>query len=205
MSAIAKRKLTTAEYLAIEANAPFKSEFFDGEMYAMAGASPEHNYVTENLSVEIGGRLKGGPCRTVSSDLRLKIERTGLYTYPDLMIICNRPEYDPADRNTLLNPFVVFEVLSPSTASYDRGTKRRHYQKLDSVREVVLVSQDEPVIEVYSRQPNGTWVLTTFEDPAGEFALTSVPVSVPMADVYRGVEFPPRELKSTDPRETQAP
>jgi Uma2 family endonuclease len=121
------------------------------------------------------------------------------------MIICDRPEFDPADRNTLLNPQVVFEVLSPSTESYDRGTKRRHYEKLQSVREVVLVSRDEPVIEVYSRQPNGTWLLTTFEDPAGEFALTSVPVSVPMVDAYRGVEFPPRVLKSTDSGELRAP
>lgn len=126
----------------------------------------------------------------MSSDQRLKASRTGLYTYPDIMILCGPPEFDPQNANTILNPAVVIEVLSPSTEAYDRGVKFRHYQKLPSVREIVLVNQDEPVIEVFARQADGRWVLGTFEDQAGSFALTIVPVTVSLADVYRDVTFP---------------
>ena len=192
MSAVPKpRKLTVAEYLAIEAKAPTKSEFYDGDMFAMAGAAPEHCFVTENLSVELGGKLKGGPCRTVSSDLRLKVSWTGLYTYPDLMILCGPPEYDPADRNTLLNPTVVVEVLSPSTERYDRGAKFRNYQQIPTFQEYVLVAQDEAVIERFVRQADGSWAMVSFVGLADTFALHSIPVQIPMADIYAGVEFPP--------------
>src|SRR5262245_54952093 len=183
MSAAPKRKLTTAEYLAFERNAEQKHEFVNGEMFAMAGASPEHNSVTENLSIEIGSRLKGGPCRTYSRDLRVKVHRTGLYTYPDLIVVCGKPEFDPLHRDTLVNPQVVFEVLSPSTESYDRGAKFRHYQQLPSVREYVLVSQDRAQVDRFVRQPDETWVLTVFADPAAEFSLATVPVHFPLADV----------------------
>lgn len=179
-----------AEYLAIEEKAETKCEFYDGEMFAMTGASPPHNIVKDNLVVEVGSRLKGGSYRTMSSDQRVHIPRTGLYTYPDLVIVCGRPEYDPADPNTLVNPVVVVEVLSPSTEGYDRGAKVRQYQKLASVREIVLVSQTQPLVQVFARQADGRWLLTTFDDLSGEFALTSVPVAVPLADVYRDVEWP---------------
>lgn len=195
MSAIPKKKLTEAEYLAIERAAEFKSEFHDGEMFAMAGASRQHNEVKENLIGELFGRLRGGSCRTYSSDQRLKVPRTRLYTYPDIVIVCGRAEFDPADADTLVNPQVVIEILSKSTEAYDRGTKFRHYQRLPSIREYVLVSQDRVRVERFVRQPDETWVLTTFEDPAGEFALATVPVRVPLSDVYRGVEplEPPME------------
>ncbi|MFO0811351.1 MAG: Uma2 family endonuclease [Gemmataceae bacterium] len=201
MSAIPKpRKLTVAEYLAIEAKAETKSEFYDGEMFAMAGASPPHNFIKENLSVEVGSRLRGSRCRTLSGDQRVMIPRTGLYTYPDLVIVCGRPEFDPADPNTLINPVVVVEILSPSTERYDRGAKFRQYQKLASVGEIVLVSQDQPLVQVFARQPDGRWLLTTFDDPSGEFSLTSVPVAVPLADVYRDVEWPDAPADNPPPQ-----
>jgi Uma2 family endonuclease len=190
MSAVPKRKLTEAEYLAIERAAEFKNEFFNGEMFAMAGASREHNAIKENLIVELGSRLKGSPCRTYSSDQRLKVSRTGLYTYPDIVIVCGQAEYAENDRDTLLNPTVVIEVLSPSTEKYDRGTKFRQYQKLPSLKEYVMVSQSEPVCERYARRPDGTWALTVVEDLAGELAFESVPARIPLADIYAGVEFP---------------
>ncbi len=191
MSGIPKpRKLTVAEYLVIEAAAEIKSEFYDGEMFAMTGANPPHNIVKDNLVGELHARLKGESCRTMSSDQRVMIPRTGLYTYPDIVIVCGRPEYDPADANTLVNPVVVVEILSPSTEGYDRGAKFRHYQKLASIREIVLVSQTQPLVQVFARQADGRWLLTTCDDLAGEFALTSVPVAVPLADVYRDVEWP---------------
>lgn len=195
MTALPKKKLTEAEYLAIERAAEVKSEFYGGEMFAMAGATPRHNEVKENLIGELYGRLKGGRCRTYSSDQRVKVDRTGLYTYPDLVIVCGKPEFAPNDPDTLVNPQVVIEILSKTTESYDRGKKFQHYKRLPSVQEYVLVSQDRIQIERLVRQPDETWVLTTFDDPAGEFALATVPVRVPLADVYRGVESlePPLE------------
>jgi len=194
MSAIPKpHKLTTIEYLAIEEKAEFKSEYYNGEMFATAGANEKHNFVNENLVLEVGSRLKGGPCRTVSRDMRMKVEETGLYTYPDMMIFCGKPEYDSLNKNTLINPAVVFEVLSQSSENYDRGAKFRMYQKRLSIREIVLVSQDQPLIQVFTRQPDETWLLTTFDDMTGNFSLLTLPVSVPMVDVYRDVEFASQE------------
>ncbi|MFO0851371.1 MAG: Uma2 family endonuclease [Gemmataceae bacterium] len=193
MSAAPKpRKLTVAEYLAIENAAERKSEFYDGEMFLMAGASPDHNAIKDNLIVEIGGRLRGSPCRTYSSDQRVKVDATGLFTYPDIVIVCDRPQFDADDPLALTNPVALVEVLSPGTAGYDRGTKFRHYQQMPSVREVVLVSQDRVFVEVFVRQPDGSWRLTVADDPAGELALSTLPVRVPLADVYRGVKVPDR-------------
>src|SRR3954469_18701066 len=131
MTAVPRIRLTPAEYLAIERKAEFKSEYLNGEMFAMAGASPAHNSVKENLIVRLGGRLWGGPCRSYSSDQRVKVSATGLYTYPDIVIVCGTPEFDDADRDTLVNPRAIIEVLSDSTAGYDRGPKFRHYQRIE--------------------------------------------------------------------------
>ncbi len=189
MSAEPKKKLTEDEYLAIERGAVFKSDFYDGEMFATAGASRAHNELKDNLIIEVGSQLKGGRCRTYSADMRVKVKRSGLYTYPDILIVCGPPEVDPKHPDTLLNPQVVIEILSDSTESYDRGAKFRHYKRLASVQEYVLVSQDLVQVERFVRQPDETWILTTYDDPAGDFALATVPVRVPLADVYRGVEL----------------
>ena len=191
MSAVPKPKLTVAEYLAIEREAEFKSEFYDGEMFAMAGASLEHNRVSENLSIEIGKRLTSGPCQSFSRDLRVRIERTGLYCYPDLVIVCGEPLMADEDEDTLVNPCVVFEVLSPSTERYDRTIKLRHSKQLQSVQEYVLVAQDEPLCERFTRQPDGSWTHAEFVGLNATLELTAVPVAVPLADVYTRVTFPP--------------
>ena len=190
MSALPKRKLTATEYLDIERRAEFKSEFFDGEMFAMAGASRHHNIVNENLSTELGARLKGGRCRTLSRDQRVRIERTGLYCYPDLVIVCGTPEYAVEDPDTLINPRAIIEVLSGSTERYDRTTKYRHYQKLPSVTEYILVSQDEPLCERFTRLADGTWTVASFVGLDSILVLTSVPVEIPLADIFNGVTFP---------------
>lgn len=198
MSAAPKRKLTPAEYLVIEKKATFKSEFFDGEMFplhrdapvGMAGASRPHNRVNENLSVEIGGRLKGGQCQSYSRDQRVLVDRTGLYTYPDLLIVCGEVETATDDEDTITNPRVVVEVLSPSTERYDRTTKFRHYQQIPTAQEYLLVSQTEPLCERFTRQADGSWALVSFVGLEAVLALTSVPVQVPLADIYAGVEFP---------------
>ena len=191
MTAVPKTKLTEAEYLAIESAAAFKSEFYNGEMFVVIGPSRQHCEIKENLVGEIGSRLKGGPCRTYSADMRVKVERTGLYTYPDVLIACGKPEFERAHgSDTLLNPQVIIEILSDSTEKYDRGAKFLQFQKLPSVREYVLVSQDMVRVERFVRQSDETWVLTIFDDPAAEFSLATVPVRVPLADIYRGVELP---------------
>jgi Uma2 family endonuclease len=190
MSAVPKRKLSPAEYLAIEKKAEFKSEFFNGEMFAMAGASRPHNRVKDNLIGELFTRFKGGPCQTFSSDQRVLVDRTGLYTYPDLLIVCGEVESMEDDEDTITNPRVIVEVLSPSTERYDRGAKFRNYQQVPSLTEYVLVAQDEAVVERFVRQADGTWGYTSFVGLEAVLALSSVPVSVPLADVYAGVEFP---------------
>jgi Uma2 family endonuclease len=189
MSAIPKPRLTPEEYLARERVAEFKSEYYQGEMFAMAGASREHNYVKDNLIIEVGARLRGTPCRTSSSDQRVKVFATGLYTYPDIVIQCGQAEYDPLDKDTLLNPVAIIEVLSPSTENYDRGAKFRQYQQLASVQEYVLVSQSEPLCERYVRQAEGGWKYDAVSGLDGEFAFITIPVRIPMADIYRDVEF----------------
>ena len=191
MSAIPKRKMTAAEYLEIERNAEFKSEFFNGEMFAMAGASYQHNIVKDSLVFELRLRLMGSSCRTSSSDQRVRIDASGLYVYPDIVIVCGDPEFSTHDPLSLINPRVIVEVLSESTQRYDRTTKFRHYAKLSSLQEYILVSQDEPLIERFVRQADGLWGLRMFHSLAETFSLASIPVEIPMADLYRDVTFPP--------------
>jgi Uma2 family endonuclease len=190
MSAVPKTRLTPEQYLAIERKAAYKSEYYNGEMFAMAGASEPHNRIKDNLIGELYGRLKGSGCHSYSSDMRVKVSRTGLYTYPDVVIVCGRPELEDAVGDTLLNPQVVIEVLSDSTEKYDRGKKFRHYKRIEALREYVLVAQDEPVIERFVRQPDGSWNATAVEGPGAEFVFATVPVRVPLADIYAGVAFP---------------
>ena len=191
MSAIPKRKMTVAEYLEIERKAVHKSEFFDGEMFAMAGANNEHNIVKENLVGEMFNRLKGTSCRSYSSDQRVLVDPTGLYAYPDVVIVCGPAIFSSHDDQSLMNPRVIFEVLSNSTERYDRTTKFRHYTQLPSLQEYILVSQDEPLIEQFVRQANGTWTVRMYHTIATDFMLASIPIEIPMADLYRDVTFPP--------------
>ena len=190
MTAQPKLKLTEAEYLAIERNAEFKSEFFNGEMFAMAGANRLHNIANENLTLRIGMQLLDGPCRTLSRDQRVRISRTGLYCYPDLIIVCGPLEYSTEDPDTLVNPRVIIEVLSDSTERYDRTTKFQHYQQLPSMMEYVMVSQHQPMCERFSRSADGSWAFVAFVGMNAKLELTSVPVQVPLVDIYAGVTFP---------------
>src|SRR5947208_1446546 len=189
MSAVPKTKLTPAEYLAIERKAAFKSEFYRGEMFAMAGASEEHCLIKDNLAAEVRSQLRG-KCRVVTSDLRVKVDATGLYTYPDVVIYCDKPQFEDDVLDTLLNPRAVVEVLSDSTEKYDRGTKFRHYRQIPSLQEYVLVAQDRPLVERYVRQADGSWLLTVFEGPSSTFTFTSIPVRIPFSEIYNGVKFP---------------
>jgi Uma2 family endonuclease len=190
-----KKLLTTQEYLARERRADFRSEFYGGAMFAMTRASWAHSLIKDNLAGKAGNQLRDGPCRVVTSDLRVKVSATGLYTYPDMVVGCDQPQFEDAQVDTLLNPRVIVEVLSESTEKYDRGTKFAHYRQLPSVMEYVLVAQDRPLVERFVRQPDGTWVLTEYSGLAETFAFGTIAVRIPMADVYRGVEFPEDRLR----------
>jgi Uma2 family endonuclease len=191
MSAATKLKFTPEEYHARERRAEFKSEYFRGEIFAMAGASYDHTLIKDNLAREIGNQLKNGPCRVLTSDMRVKVEAAGLYTYPDIAVVCDDPKFEDAEFDTLLNPRVIIEVLSNSTERYDRGAKFRHYRNLASFQEYLLVAQHEPVIERYVRQGDDSWVLSTFMGIDAALAFQSIPVTVSLGDVYIGLTFTP--------------
>ena len=195
MSAVPRATLTPAEYLAIERKAEFKSEFYNGEMFAMAGASEEHSLIKDNLAGEARQQLKGSGCRVVTSDLRVKVDPTRLYTYPDVVIYCDRPQFEDGVFDTLLNPRVIVEVLSESTEAYDRGDKFRHYRQIASLQEYVLVAQDRPYVERHVRQPDGSWLMTEFAGLDRVFEFTSVSARVPLAEIYRDVSFPETPLR----------
>lgn len=188
MSTVEKRLLSPQEYLAQERLADFRSEFYNGEVFAIAGASWEHTLIKDNLAREAGNQLKDGPCRVLTSDLRVKVSATGLYTYPDIVIVCDTPQLEDDEFDTLLNPRVIVEVLSDSTEQYDRGRKFAQYRQLPSFQEYVLVAQDCPLVERFVRQPDDTWVLTAFSDSGQTFAFSTIPVTISLAEIYRGVK-----------------
>lgn len=200
MSAVPKRLLTPEEYLAQERKAEFRSEYYRGETFAMAGTSFEHWIIKDNIAREACNQLRGGPSRVGTSDLRVKVNATGLYTYPDVIIVCDKPELEDAHVDTLLNPRVVVEVLSDSTENYDRGDKFKHYWEVPSLQEYILVAQDKPLMECYVRQPNNSWLLTAYAGLHSTFEFASVPVLIPLAEVYNGVTFPEQPPPSSTPR-----
>jgi Uma2 family endonuclease len=156
-------RLTEDEYIALDRAAQTKSEFFDGVMYAMSGGSPRHNLVATNLARAIGVRLRGKPCIVVNSDQRVLVSETGLYTYPDVTIVCGGMKVHERFSDTMTNPTIVFEVLSPTTEAYDRGERFAQYRARESLREYVLVNPYEPFVEHYARAAHGEWVLRTVE------------------------------------------
>ena len=176
------------EYLARERLADLKSEYYDGQIYAMAGTSYRHNVILMNLSGELYAQLKGGPCRPCSSDVRLATGAAESYIYPDLMVICGDPRFADHEFDTVLNPTVIIEVLSPSTESWDRGGKFEHYRAVESLREYVLVSQDKRLVERYMRQGE-EWVPTSWAHEGDVLALDSIGCNVPLRDIYQNVTF----------------
>lgn len=184
MSSQPKPLFTAEAYLAFERAADRKHEYHDGQLFAMAGASRAHAQIVTNLVASLAGLLRGRPCSVYSSDLRVKVSPTGLYTYPDVVIACGEHRFEDEHEDTLLNPVVIIEVLSPSTEGYDRGKKFAHYRTLDSLAEYLLVAQDEPRIEQYVRQPDGNWLLHEAGGLTGRIALAAVGCTLESAGVY---------------------
>ena len=186
-----KPRLTPEEYLEIERKAEMKSEYIDGEMFAMSGVSFEHNTIVTNLIVEMGNQFEGRPCHVNALDLRVKVSATGMYAYPDVIAFCGKPELEDKHLDTLLNPQVIIEVLSESTEAYDRGKKFAHYKTIGTLREYILISQTEYRVEKFSRRDNGAWDYTDYTDPRSSVELTSVACRLVLSRVYRNVEFEP--------------
>ena len=179
-----KLTFTFAEYLEQERTSDVKHELVNGEIFAMAGGTPEHGQLALSIAIALGPQLRDRPCAQYSSDVRVRVLATDLATYPDLSVVRGGLQRDPADSNSIINPIVLIEVLSDSTERYDRGEKFAHYRRIPSLREYVLVSQHEPRIEVFRRNEDGkTWMLHIAE--ASESAtLTSIGCVLNVDDIY---------------------
>lgn len=182
-------KLTEQEYLALERAAETKSEFFQGEMFAMSGASKEHSRISGNILGSMWGQLRGRDCEVMGPDMRLRVNESGLYTYPDAQVVCGGGKYADDAVDTLLNPTVVFEILSKSTAGYDRGSRFQSYRAISSLREYILVDSLSLFIEQYVQQANNTWLLRDLTRPDQELRLESIGVTIPVSTIYERVSF----------------
>lgn len=196
MSAAPVTQYTLAEYLAREETATCKSEFYRGQIFAMSGGTPRHSAVGVNIVASLRGRLRGTPCRPYNSDLKIRIAANGLITYPDVSVVCGELQLDPQAREAINNPCVIFEVLSKSTESYDRGKKFDHYQLLESLREYLLVAQDEPSVWRFVRRDDESWVMTPFKGLDAVLELTTLGCALPLAEIYEDVTFVTDEASS---------
>ncbi|MDQ2805529.1 MAG: Uma2 family endonuclease [Chloroflexota bacterium] len=195
MSAQPQPYYTPEEYLALERAAEYKSEYLDGAIFAMSGASERHNVIAFNIARQLGNELEERPCRVYINDMRVRVAATGLYTYPDVSVVCGPREFADDQQDTLLNPTVIVEVLSPSTEKYDRGLKFAHYWRLPSLTDYVLVAQDQLRVEHFQRQGNG-WFVTAFTSLDETLRLAALDTDLPLAAIYRNVEFPPPPRKN---------
>ena len=189
MSSQADKRYTAEEYLALERQAECKSEYCAGDIFAMAGASRWHNLIVANVIRELSLQLKGRPCTTYPSDMRVKISPTGLYTYPDITVVCSEAQFEDTQQDTLLNPTLIVEVLSESTEAYDRGGKFAHYRKLTSLMEYVLIAQTKPHVEHYVRQPDNRWLLAEADSLHQTLHLPSIDCHLVLAEVYDKVDI----------------
>jgi Uma2 family endonuclease len=184
MSAVLTQTHYTAEeYLLLERSASCKSEFHDGQIYTMTGASRKHNLITVNIARELSVQLKKRPCEAYLNDMRVKAAEARSYHYPDIVVVCGTPLFEDAHVDTLLNPTLLIEVLSPSTEAYDRGGKFAHYRKIPTLREYLLVTQDQPSIERYVRQGD-VWILTEALGLEATVPLESIDCVLSLREVY---------------------
>lgn len=181
---------TPAAYLSLERFSEIRHEYLDGFVYAMAGESPEHSTICFNLAGSLHGQLNGTPCRGFSPNMKVRAGKKGLYAYPDLMVVCGEPAFHDKQRDVITNPTVIFEVLSRSTEAYDRGEKFLRYRtEIETLRDYILVSQDQPRIEHFSRQPDGTWSRAEVNGLSEILSLTSIDCRIGLEDVYSRISF----------------
>jgi Uma2 family endonuclease len=187
MTSQPKDLLTPDEYLTIERTAEFKSEYYAGELFAMAGASRQHNLIVSSIIRVLGNQMLEHDCNVSPSDMRVKIVKTGKYTYPDVAVAYGTENFEDEHRDTLLNPAVIIEVLSDTTEAYDRGKKFENYQYIDSLREYILVAQEPYRIERYIRQNDKTWPYSEFHVAEEKVELSTIGCELSLQDVYAKV------------------
>ena len=183
-------KLTEEQYLAIEREAEFRSEFVDGEMLAMSGGSLRHARLQQNISSELYIALRDTGCEAFTSDMRVRVPKTRMYAYPDVSVICGKPVLADDHLDNLLNPIVIFEVLSPTTEKYDRGVKSQHYRAIESLKDYILVDQNQVRIEQFTRQDANTWTLRDYQLLDQELTIASIGISLPLRRIYDRIELP---------------
>ena len=184
-----KSRFTATEYLSMERASDVKHEFAFGEIYAMSGASARHVGVVSNIVGELRNQLRQRPCQVYSTDLRLSVDANQRYTYPDVMVVCDKPQFLDKQLDTLLNPDLIVEVLSESTRNYDRGDKFQQYRGIPSFREYLLVDQAKAHVERYSKQSDGTWSLWETDDMNASIQLDSVGAKLPLTEIYFKIDF----------------
>jgi Uma2 family endonuclease len=189
MSTAPKQTWTPETYLEFERASEERHEYLDGEVFLLAGASNNHDLIQANTLATLHAQLRQHPCFVYPSDMRLKVSLTGLYTYPDISVVCGTPLIEDKHQDTLLNPTLIVEVLSPSTERYDRGKKFQHYRALESLQEYILISQGTYRIERYLRQSDGQWLLSDASGEDATLGLHSISAILLLADVYEKVVF----------------
>jgi len=195
-------RITPEQYLEAERVAEFKSEYYGGQIYAMAGGTIPYAHIIANFTGALFQALRGGTCFVLSSDARLRVSASGLYTYPDLMVVCGDPKYADDRRDTVLNPTLIVEVLSESTEAHDRGFEFAQYRKLDSFREYALVSTAEPRVEMFLRQAEGQWVLSESVGADATCHFASLDCKIALSDIYDKITFDAEQtgLEPTHPK-----
>jgi Uma2 family endonuclease len=184
-----KARFTPDEYLERERQSPARSEYFDGEIFAMGGATRRHNLIVANLVREIGRQIAGRPCELYATDMKVEVSATGLFTYPDVVVVCEEPRFRSQREDVLFNPTLSIEVLSETTETYGRGGKAEQYRTIASLREYILVAQDRCHVERYVRQAGDQWVLSEFGDPAAAFHIDAIVCDLALREVYDKVKF----------------
>ena len=194
-----KDKRYTAEaYLELERQAEYKSEFIDGEIFAFAGASEPHNLIATNCIAELRGQLKGKPCKLYPSDMRAQLAESRRYTYPDVAVVCGKADFIDEKRDTLTNPTLIIEILSPSTEGYDRGEKFESYRQLSALQTYILVAQDRPFIEVFERQAGERWLLSEYRGFESIASLPTIGCELRLDEVYDRIDFEQRAQEVED-------
>jgi Uma2 family endonuclease len=184
-----KLYITPEEYLEIERTAEYKSEYYNGELFAMSGASRRHNVIAFNISGILYRQLRNRHCEAYTADMRVKVSPTGLYTYPDVAIVCGEPLFEDDHLDTLLNPSVIIEILSESTEHYDRGKKFENYRRLASLNDYLLIAQDTVSAEYYTRQKQDQWLFSEYKDMQKIIRMDSVACELLLKEIYEKIEF----------------
>lgn len=181
--------MTPEAYLIKERESDWKSEYFRGEVFAMGGASRAHVLIVTNVLTGLNTQLRSRPCEVYASDMRVKVSSSGLYTYPDVVVVCGAPDFEDRELDTLLNPGLITEVLSPTTEAYDRGAKFEQYRAVASLTDYLLIAQDRTLVEHFVRQPDNTWLLTAYNETNDAMMIASLDCRLTLGEIYEKVSF----------------